>query len=463
MEQGEQSRPPATDRVVMTLRVPVPGGLSPEQEKEHIKSTLQGWNVRWKIDDRFPPQVITPPRRKQRELESLGRTGQKLVTVRGWVEREDVPTLSEQLGKLKSFGAHLAGDARIDPFAVGRRRVSGASGATGIEPTGTATGTVGDVVRHLGVDRIWSAGYRGDGIVVGVVDAGMTAYTCDVAAGEIPAIPCPPATGQVIGGWPPDTFGTTAVGWAQHGNMIAYDVHAIAPAADLWDMRIWEPLTTFDAYVSHAVSAYRMAIAHHRASGVPHILTNSWGVYDSATSPDYAFNPDSDFAWVVEEAIEAGILVLFAAGNCGDGCGYSDGSPCGEGDRGPGYSILGPNGHPRVMTVGAATVLNEWCGYTSQGPAALTPYADKPDFCGISEFAGYFPGHSTVRPCDGGTSAATAVVAGVVALLKQRRPDLTQEEAADVLRYTARDIGIGGVDSDSGAGIIHALDAFSSL
>jgi hypothetical protein len=54
-------------------------------------------------------------------------------------------------------------------------------------------------------------------------------------------------------------------------------------------------------------------------------------------------------------------------------------------------------------------------------------------------------------------------VAGVVALLKQRRPDITQEEIADRLRYTARDIGIPGFDGDSGAGIIHALDAFNTL
>ena len=43
--------------------------------------------------------------------------------------------------------------------------------------------------------------------------------------------------------------------------------------------------------------------------------------------------------------------------------------------------MRGPNGHPRVMTVGAATMRGEWCGYTSQGPAALPPNdPDNPDF-----------------------------------------------------------------------------------
>lgn len=159
-----------------------------------------------------------------------------------------------------------------------------------------------------------------------------------------------------------------------------------------------------------------------------------------------------------------GILILFAAGNCGDGCRFTSGSPCGYGNRGPGASILGPNGHPAVMSVGAATLKGEWCGYTSQGPAALPPNdPDKPDFCSISQFEGFFPNESGLRPYDGGTSAATGIAGGVVALLKQARPDLTQEECKRLLIETARPIRTPAAQGGAGAGIIDALRALRSL
>jgi len=50
------------------------------------------------------------------------------------------------------------------------------------------------------------------------------------------------------------------------------------------------------------------------------VLSNSWGIYQQALSPDYATNPDHPFTRKVLDAINEGILVLFAAGNCGEAC-----------------------------------------------------------------------------------------------------------------------------------------------
>lgn len=110
--------------------------------------------------------------------------------------------------------------------------------------------------------------------------------------------------------------------------------------------------------------------------------------------------------------MDEGMIVLFAAGNGGQS---SPSTWCG-GETGPGKSIWGVNGHPRVIAVGAVNKDEQLVGYSSQGPVALDEH--RPDFCGISHFAGYFCS-------DSGTSAACAVAAGVVALLKQARPTLT--------------------------------------
>ena len=374
--------------------------------------------------------------------------------VRGTVENEaQIDTL-----KKNPEVAEVWRDSPISPFS-GRRKKEASNGfnayvapndnlGAGTCPIGScdceswvAKGSMADVATYLGVDQIWSRGFRGSGIVVGVLDSGITAQGRPVKAGETARrIP------RVIGGWPLDDWGTESSKWGDHGNMCATDVLGMAPEAQLYDLRIagagGSPGT-----ISRALQAFQWAIDQHRRDGTPHILTNSWGIFQEAWDVTYARNPNHPFTRKVVEAIDEGIVVLFAAGNCGGTC--PDGR-CGP-DNGVGRSIWGANGHPRVMTVGAVNRLEQFIGYSSQGPAALD--ANKPDFCGISHFAGY-------HPSDSGTSAATPIVAGVCALLKQANPGLTQDQVKDCLKSTAKDIGPAGFDQHSGSGIVQAKAAF---
>ncbi len=430
------------------IRVMVEMAVDTRADTRQIFAYVQEWkgSARFDVDRAYTPVAIRP---RKAERERILSSGQRVVVVAGWIPRDDMRALENQPGVLR-----VSIDTPLEPFLEARSTVAAYSSH------GEPIGNVKRLVKKLGVDRIWAKGYRGEGVVVGVVDGGITARGRDVEIGEQARIPMPPATGRVVDGWPYD-WGTTARGWSEHGNMIAFDVQAVAPAVTLWDIRIWEPGADFPGFARNAVAGFRAAIDHYRAHGVPHILTNSWGLYDSTFDPVYAFDPESPVARMVEEALDEGMLVLFAAGNCGASC---PAGRCGAGDVGRGKSILGPNGHPRVMTVGAADLHDEWCGFTSQGVATLPPNARKPDFCGYTGFDGYFPSADwTIRDFDGGTSAATAVAAGVVALLKQRRPDLSQADAKAALRETAIDIRAAGFDLDSGAGIIRAKAAFNAI
>jgi subtilisin family serine protease len=162
----------------------------------------------------------------------------------------------------------------------------------------------------------------------------------------------------------------------------------------------------------------------------------------------------------VEGALSEGIMVVFAAGNCGAACPHPK---CGPGSIGADKSILGPNGHPDVMTVGAINLNEQLVGYSSQGKAVLPPHAPKPDFCTFTQFTGYHPGLDPNYASDSGTSAAAAVVAGVVALLKQYRNGLTQAQAKTALMTTAKDLPPTGADPKTGAGMIRAKKAFDSI
>lgn len=429
---GVGGEPPSgQQRVLVEIRVPrgQPGAAM---------EAATGLNVPGlQVDRSYQPVPVTPHPEHAAQLEAAG---QEVYVVRGVVDQSQMEQLRANPSVVRVYL-----DTPIAPFmgVVAPEKISlvtptPAAGVCPIPPCdcspGTAHGTLADVATYLGADQIWAAGNRGDGIVVGIVDGGISAQG-RTAGGVIP---------NVIGGSLPD-WGTVVM-WGGHGNMTSTDALGIAPNAHVYDIRIAGGATIGDV-ISNALAGYQWAINQHRTDGTPQVLSNSWGIFQQAWDPVYATDPTHVFTRKVVEAINEGILVLFAAGNCGDTC--PDGR-CGS-DAGPGQDIWGANGHPDVITVGAVNRDEQFVGYSSEGPAALDPH--KPDFCSITHFQGFFPS-------DSGTSAATPVAAGVVALLKKGSPALTQNAAKQALMQTAKDIGPPGWDQYSGAGIIRAKAAY---
>ena len=346
----------------------------PGQSAAMAMSDANGMNVTgFELDHEFEPIELGGPNAGDGMATSL-----ETYLCRGTVKTE------AQIEKLRAQPevADIWVDTPISPFPAGDDLgVSPDDNlGTGSCPIGTCDcspgtpkGTMADVATYLGVDRIWSQGFRGSGITVGVLDSGITAQGRPVKSGETSRrIP------RVVGGWPSD-WGTESSKWGNHGNMCATDVLGMAPQANLYDLRIagsgGSPGT-----ISRALQAFQWAINRHRLDGTPHILSNSWGIFRETWDTTYARNPNHPFTRKVVEAMNEGIIVLFAAGNCGSTC--PDGR-CGS-DNGPGRSIWGANSHERVMTVGAVNKNEQFVGYSSQGPGAL--HADKPDFCSITPF-----------------------------------------------------------------------------
>lgn len=106
----------------------------------------------------------------------------------------------------------------------------------------------------------------------------------------------------------------------------------------------------------------------------------------------------------------SGIDVVFGAGNCGT---FSGSLRCGKRERGECRSIWGANAHPGVVTVGAISAYDSWMGYSSQGPAPWGG-AKKPDLVAPSQFRE----DDVAAVINSGTSAATAVTAGVMAAMR---------------------------------------------
>jgi hypothetical protein len=149
--------------------------------------------------------------------------------------------------------------------------------------------------------------------------------------------------------------------------------------------------------------------------------------------------------------LELGIVPVFAAGNTGPGAG----------------TVGSPAGYPEALAVGAMDVDSSipsfsgrgpitWQNLDGQGPAAGTVLA-KPDLVapGVGITSTYPRGYASFS----GTSMASPHVAGVAALVRKLNPGLSPQGVTDILRESATDVNVPGIDSASGAGRVDALRA----
>lgn len=184
--------------VLLELRVP---RHSPPAAVWSIAATIKAPSF-W-LDRAFQPVPVRPSLRHRTRLESAA---QEIRVLRGTIDADKMRTL-------RGRGPVLAvwRDAAVAPFGRRRptRRARGRAARTRTaEPCpippcdctvgNPAIGTIADVARYLGVDQIWAAGYRGQGIVIGIVDGGIAAIGRPTKPGEIPRIR------GVVGGWPED-------------------------------------------------------------------------------------------------------------------------------------------------------------------------------------------------------------------------------------------------------------------
>ncbi|HYJ28783.1 MAG TPA: S8 family serine peptidase [Allosphingosinicella sp.] len=347
--------------------------------------------------------------------------------VRGDVEEEEAEALASREGVVGVFA-----DVSVEPMLIC--------------PFSPPLGTDADVERLLCTARLRSVGADGRSVLVAIVDTGINMAYLN-SRGKNPAF-------DAARSWTPGpgiTPGSMPVG---HGTMCAYDVCIAAPACTLLDV----PFLAVGGRLSDAIRAYNHLVQLMRAPRRPGesrslVVNNSWGMTPGAPDfpighpSNYSNNPLHPFNVLVGTLEGLGADILFAAGNCG--------APCPSGNCGgvTANTIIGANGHDKVLCVAGVDVTKQRVGYSSQGPGRLT--RNKPDLCGYTHFAG-----SGVYAADGGTSAATPVVAGLVAAWRSRNhfqpgnPSLSPEALRNMLRATCQDLGGAGFDFDHGFGVV---------
>jgi subtilisin family serine protease len=305
--------------------------------------------------------------------------------------------------------------------------------------------SIKDIRQLLAVDALWSLGFRGQNIVVGIIDEGINGEIYPVIGGF-----------ARLGSQQPGTAAITS-----HGSMCAADVLVAAPAAKLYDYPFLGIPTS-----GGALQMFQAVLDQRRRDGTPQLTTNSYGfvgVPPQEQFPEHEiWDLNHPLHRKVREVVASGAPTFFAAGNCGANC---PSGACHPSGIGAGSSIHASNSLAEVITVAAVNSRHERIGYSSQGPGMFHP--EKPDVAAYSHFYGNFgpgrPAGGDNNVFDNGTSAATPVAAGVAALLMSAFPNLTPDRLRQALVETAIDISKPGRDDDYGYGVINAAAALSFL
>ncbi|MCF2137373.1 MAG: S8 family serine peptidase [Candidatus Thorarchaeota archaeon] len=155
---------------------------------------------------------------------------------------------------------------------------------------------------------------------------------------------------------------------------------------------------------------------------------------------------DSAFNDAINRAYDAGIVVVAASGNDGK------------------ESISYPAAYDNAIAVGAIDSSHNLADFSNYGPEqeVVAPgvdiYSTMPTYTVTLNYW-WYGGHSKNYDTMSGTSMATPMVAGVVALILSANPDLTPAEVRDILHTTSIDLGSSGWDKYFGYGEVNAKAA----
>jgi serine protease AprX len=319
-------------------------------------------------------------------------------------------------------------------------------------------GSLMRVGQRIGAEAYWNAGHTGQGVDIAFIDSGVVPVDGLTYEGKVVNGPDLSFESQSPDLRYLDTFGHgthlagIAVGRDDASTLVLTDpdeFNGIAPGARIVSVKVADHSGATD--VSQVIAAIDWVV-QHRNSGDLNIRVLNLAFGTDSTQP-YLLDP---LAFAVEQAWNAGIVVVVAAGN--------------DGNDAP---LRNPAMDPFVIAVGATS------GQKTKGK--VSPIADFSN-CGTASrhvdvvapgksiVSLRNPGssadldHSNAVVADrfflgSGTSQASAVVSGAVALVLEQRPEIGPDAVKALLMESAESIRHAD-PLCTGAGEIHLWQTF---
>jgi subtilisin family serine protease len=338
-------------------------------------------------------------------------------------------------------------------------------------------------VKKVRAPLAWLDGYKGSGVIVGVLDTGVNYEHVDLAD-HLWVNPGETAGNGVDddgNGYIDDVYGYdfhnsdsdpdddnghgTHCAGTVAGDGTAGIQTGVAPEAHIMSLKV------LNLFGSGSESAVWEAIQYALENGA-HVMSLSIGWRHDVHDPDRG-----SWRLACQYALAAGVTMCVASGNE-----RVIGAPAPDNVRTPGdvpppwlnpaQTLLGGLGP--VVTVGATDSLDGLASFSSYGPSewdTMPPWLDypydpemglmDPDVCGpgvsVTSLSGF--GNTGYEHGWDGTSMATPHAAGAVALMLSKNWTLSPASVDSILETTAVDLGVPGKDNDYGAGRIDAYDA----
>ncbi len=288
----------------------------------------------------------------------------------------------------------------------------------------------------INVPAVWEKyNLRGEGVLIGHIDTGCDGNHPD-CQGKIYAFR-DFISDNNDAAYDDQSHGTHTVGTILGGNASGKFI-GVAPRATIAVAKVFDKNgSAKDDAILKAMQWIMDPDSNPSTNDTPRLVSNSWGSSQLAkTYWDVVYN------WRA-----ANIYPLFAAGNSG-----------------PSPKTVGtPGGFPHSVAVGATTSSDKIASFSSRGPITWdgVNYI-KPDVSAPGEnIYSAMPGGKWASKS--GTSMATPLVAGVIALLYQARSDLSIDEITQILETTGKDLGEPGKDNVFGSCRIDAYQAVTKI
>jgi uncharacterized repeat protein (TIGR01451 family) len=290
---------------------------------------------------------------------------------------------------------------------------------------------------RIGAPHVWHGlGIDGSGVTVAIMDSGVdwqhpdliTKYRGYVEDGQ----------SEHPGNWYDATASAQnepidPVGHGTHvaGIAVGQMKTGVAPGADWIAVKISDQWGNI--YESAAHAGFQWLLAPNGDPNLaPDIINGSWG---SAEANEL-------FAADITLLRQAGILLVFAAGNSGPEPG----------------TVGTPGGLENVFAIGASTINDTIASFSSRGPSPLTAEQNPWLVAPGTEIYSALPDGNYGRKT--GTSMAAPHVSGALALLLAAAPSLTEQEIRQITAETAVPVQPPHPNNDAGYG---RLDIYSAV
>lgn len=280
-------------------------------------------------------------------------------------------------------------------------------------------------------DELWGKGIDGSGVKIAVIDSGIDGTPSHPAFQDRIVYEKSFVTSNFGYDTEEDArdyhgHGTHVAGIAAGGDIMEYP--GIAYGADLYNLKAAD-------MSGYSTQESLLAAIDEAINQNVHVISISLGFSNS-----YPWGSEDELSIAVDSAVDAGIIVVVAAGN--------------EGSEGEYASISSPASARKVITVGATNGSYHVASFSSRGPSF--GYKVDPDVVapGVQIIAPLASGCVIERAYEAlvnvelenyiiltGTSMAAPVVAGAAALLKQQFPSASPSAIRGAIQESAMNMG----------------------